>query len=195
MKKLISLVVAILICTLNLSCKMGAPGRSADNKFLYSKEDIVGIEIVLVGERLGKEYLDFPNLTTIVVIDNLDSCIEDFSNISASNAFDRFYEVKEGEIAIKINYANGCWQIFTPYHTAETIYAKELQKEYDQLDSFIRDQYDNVDFGDYEGLCYRTPASSIVHDNEEFFDFLVKYVEMYGGDVQIVLDKMAEYNN
>ena len=165
MKKLVYIVVVILICIFNFSCIERASGRDSNKRLLYPKEDVVHVEIVIVGAmRLEKE--DLPELTSIVVIEDIESAINDFLVIPAENYFGDPGRVRENDIAIKVEYSNSHIQLFTCDAIGET-----------------RDPNEH-----YSTRWYNCSAASFTFDRKEFWAFVTKCVEQYGGDMQVVLE-------
>ena len=171
MKKFIALLSLLLICILCISCD-GIPwlDRGPEpfyTKFRYPEEEIVAMQIVYLGEQDNEGFYE---LTTIVEIEDYESALKEFRMIECDDFLPGF--MYSDNIGVKIDYANGHYQIFTDNAHGATVGPNQWSTD----------------------KWFASQASYAV-DKEVFYNFLIKYVEMYGGDVQIVLDKFAERNN
>ena len=167
MKKLVSLLSSLLICILCISCFEGSP-QSAYSQFSYPEDEIVAMQIVRMGEPQENGFFE---LETIVDIEDVESALKEFREMVGRHCMGRPF-IDTGDIGLKIDYANGHYQIFVRLTYGNT------------CDPDENDPYES--FGTFGIFAF---------EKDEFFNFLIKYVEMYGGDVQIVLDRLAEYNN
>ena len=118
MKKFCLLIITIILflCT----------GCSSNYKFLQNTTEIKTIEIVKV-EYSAEQPITF---TTLSIIEDKEAFLQDFSQISCRRKSSSPFGVDSGEIAIKILYNNGEYELITRDAQSQCLYDPNKEEMY-----------------------------------------------------------------
>ena len=99
-------ICILAICTLLLTCGCGCTEAF---KYLHSADSIQKIEIVELTQKTENGF----EQKKMCIIDNVDAFIDDFETVDCYRHFMDPLGVDEGDIAIKLIYNNGDYELVT----------------------------------------------------------------------------------